>query len=53
VLYTLGYVLAPAPAVDEAAVLRRIAKRKLQMPLLTETEMQLWTQVLDEVKTDE
>ncbi|MEO0867330.1 MAG: hypothetical protein AAFY17_02555 [Cyanobacteria bacterium J06642_11] len=53
VLYTLGYVLVPPPAVDEAAVLRRVAKRKLRMPLLTEAEMQLWTQLLEEVKHDE
>jgi hypothetical protein len=48
VIYAVAILLAPTPTRDDAATLRAYARRKLSQPLLSDTEIELWSRVLED-----
>jgi hypothetical protein len=49
--YALAVVLAPDSG-DRAAI-RRIARRKLSQPLISQDELEMWSRVMEEAKHDD
>jgi hypothetical protein len=47
-IYAIAILLAPTPTRDDAATLRRYARRKLAQPLLSDPEIELWSRVLED-----
>jgi hypothetical protein len=48
IIYAIASLAAPLPTRDEADTLRRFARRKLGQPLLTDSEIELWSRVLED-----
>ncbi|PSN13942.1 hypothetical protein C7293_13700 [filamentous cyanobacterium CCT1] len=47
-IYAIAILLAPVPTRDDADTLRRFARRKLSQPLLSDSEIELWSRVLED-----
>lgn len=48
IIYAIASLAAPLPTRDEAETLRRFARRKLGQPLLSDSEIELWSRVLED-----
>lgn len=53
VIYAIASLVAPAPTRDDADTLRRYARRKLGQPLLSDSEIELWSRVLEDSTHEE
>lgn len=50
--FTLVWCLVPAPTPDDKKALARLAREKLALPLLTESEQALWVEILNAVEVE-